>query len=330
MPPADVYAKDEYVGPSKLAELLRRYKAGTASEEEVRLVEQWYESFGERMPEWSTRERERLQDTMLNRIRSRLSYTRRPGYRRLWPLVTAVAASLLVVFGTWYLGRFPYTPEPEPEWVEVDAGRGRLKKVQLPDSSMVWLNTGSRIGFNMPFGSDGQVREVVLLEGEAYFDVTADSRRPFQVRADSVVTQVLGTTFTVRAYHELADIRVSVTTGKVSVGGSGGRVLGVLGPGEEVVYNKREQLATVHQVDVHRRNAWMEGITHLSEVPFAELSLAFRQTYGLELSAATARIADQRYSIQLDRRTRYDHALNALCLIHGNAYRKEGGAVVVY
>ncbi len=267
---------------------------------------------------------------MLNQIRSRISQGRPPVYRRFWPMVTAVAASLLVVFGTWYLSRSSVTSEPEREWVEVDAAQGKLKKVQLPDSSTVWLNSGSRIGFHTPFGSDGLAREVTLLEGEAYFDVVADSKRPFQVRADSLLTQVLGTTFTVCAFGELADIRVSVATGKVSVTGPGARVLGVLNPGEEVVYNKLDRSAAIQEVDVQRRNAWLQGITHLSEVPFAELALAFHQTYGLELTAATERITNQRYSIQLDRRTRYDHVLRALCQIHGNAYRKEGGAVVIY
>ncbi len=55
------------------------------------------------------------------------------------------------------------------------------------------------------------------LEGEGYFEVTHDARRPFRVHAGDALTEDLGTRFVVRAYPELAAVDVAVAEGVVSL-----------------------------------------------------------------------------------------------------------------
>lgn len=67
----------------------------------------------------------------------------------------------------------------------------------LPDSSIIWLNKGSRLYYDKRFNS--KKREVTL-EGEGYFEVSKNREKPFIVKTPEMDIRVLGTRFTVSAY----------------------------------------------------------------------------------------------------------------------------------
>ncbi len=85
--------------------------------------------------------------------------------------------------------------------------------VELNDGSIAILSPGSSLTYPKIF--DASHRDV-FLEGEAFFEVLKNARRPFLVRTKHLITKVLGTSFTVRATANLA-FKVVVHTGKVLV-----------------------------------------------------------------------------------------------------------------
>ncbi|AHE53589.1 hypothetical protein NX02_09340 [Sphingomonas sanxanigenens DSM 19645 = NX02] len=64
-----------------------------------------------------------------------------------------------------------------PAWGAITTGRGEIRLVPLEDGSTVLLNTETRIRVRY----DNSERVVTLIEGEAYFAVTNDPKRPFRV-----------------------------------------------------------------------------------------------------------------------------------------------------
>ncbi|WP_461103875.1 FecR family protein [Spirosoma koreense] len=86
--------------------------------------------------------------------------------------------------------------------------------VRLPDGSVVRLQPASRISFSKLGTED---KREVYLTGEAFFTVQKNPLRPFYVHANEVVTRVLGTSFTVKAFENQTDVQVAVRTGRVSV-----------------------------------------------------------------------------------------------------------------
>ncbi len=86
--------------------------------------------------------------------------------------------------------------------------------VDLPDGTKIILEPGATVKYSDAFALT--TREV-LLEGVAFFEVTRDESRPFLVYAGGVVTKVLGTSFTISATPFQRDVTVLVKTGKVSV-----------------------------------------------------------------------------------------------------------------
>jgi len=90
----------------------------------------------------------------------------------------------------------------------------RSQTVYLVDGTKVILQPGSGIRHAAFLQKD---KREVYLQGNAYFDVAKDARRPFFVYSGDVVVRVLGTSFKVATDKESGDITVLVTTGKVAV-----------------------------------------------------------------------------------------------------------------
>jgi len=55
------------------------------------------------------------------------------------------------------------------------------------------------------------------LSGEAFFEVTKNPNRPFVVYANELITKVIGTSFTIKAFPKDKEVTVNVKTGQVSV-----------------------------------------------------------------------------------------------------------------
>ncbi|MDP1725900.1 MAG: FecR domain-containing protein [Bacteroidota bacterium] len=87
------------------------------------------------------------------------------------------------------------------------------KQVQLPDGSIVWLNKNTSIRYAQAFS--GETRSVQL-NGEAFFEVVKNTEKPFVITASHAVTRVLGTSFNLAAYDSVPEVKLTVTSGKVS------------------------------------------------------------------------------------------------------------------
>jgi transmembrane sensor len=91
---------------------------------------------------------------------------------------------------------------------------GSKSMVILPDSSKVWLNSGSTLSYS--FEKNKSLREVYL-EGEGFFDIKKDPKKPFLVKTSGVTVKVLGTAFNVKAYPDEKTIETTVERGVVQV-----------------------------------------------------------------------------------------------------------------
>ncbi|HEY0740293.1 MAG TPA: FecR domain-containing protein [Chryseosolibacter sp.] len=127
-------------------------------------------------------------------------------------LTHAIAASILIVMACclWF-----YSRQRDAERI-INAATVQPTLTHLPDSSAVILRKGSNIRYlNSAFTQSSHMR-MVLLEGEAYFDVESDSLRPFVVRTPDTKIRVVGTKFTVKT-TEQEGTHVYVTEGTVEV-----------------------------------------------------------------------------------------------------------------
>ncbi|HEY8917192.1 MAG TPA: FecR domain-containing protein [Chitinophaga sp.] len=160
-------------------------------------------------------------------------YKSRPHYLRIL-LTTAAVLAGLIFFAWLYVKQFRSQPAvPLVSRIETIAKPGAKSRLLLPDGSVVWLNSGSRISY--PANFTDSLREVEL-EGEAYFDVAKNSGHPFMVHTRDIIIKVLGTAFNVKCYPEDNKTEATLVRGLVQVSKTGD------GPQEALLLHPHEKL----------------------------------------------------------------------------------------
>jgi len=123
---------------------------------------------------------------------------------------------------------------------EVFAKPGAKSKIILPDGTVVWLNSGSKLSYSGKFKDS--VRSVEL-DGEAFFDVVKDAKHPFIVHTSGIDIRVLGTAFNVKSYESDPTIETTLIRGLIEVvkknESSGSKI--IVKPHEKLIFNKADQ-----------------------------------------------------------------------------------------
>jgi transmembrane sensor len=86
--------------------------------------------------------------------------------------------------------------------------------ITLSDASSILLQPKSKLSYPKTFNSR---ERKVFLSGEAFFEISKNSKKPFYVYSNEVITKVYGTSFRIIAYSQQANVDVLVRTGKVKV-----------------------------------------------------------------------------------------------------------------
>ena len=158
----------------------------------------------------------------------------------------ACAAAMLLAVGL----TLQHTPWLDRLRADYATGTGESRTIELADGSRLQLNTDSAVQVRMSAGE----RQIRLLRGEGFFDVTKDPARPFVVQSGDGWVKVVGTQFSVARRD--AQTRVQVAQGKVEVSAGSGLPV-YLEPGRAVEY-QGQRLAEAHAFDPASGFAWRQ------------------------------------------------------------------------
>ena len=148
-----------------------------------------------------------------------------------------------------------YFDDEKEVFNEIVVPRGGEYKIILSDGSHVWLNSETKLKYPVKFTKDTRN---VYLEGEAFFEVARDSRKPFFVHLENEAeVRVLGTAFNVRSYSD-EDITETVLE-KGSVKMQFGEQDALLTPSFKVEYHKKTKEISEKKVDTELYTAWKDG-----------------------------------------------------------------------
>lgn len=160
--------------------------------------------------------------------------------------------------------------------------RGGQFFIKLADGTQVWLNSESQLKFPTAF-TDGKIREVELVYGEAYFDVspsTAHKGSRFNVITQKQKVEVLGTEFNVKAYQDTNTILTTLVEGKVNL--SNDVASRILQPGDQSIINKNSNQIRIHAVDVFNEVSWREGVFSFNEMPLKDIMKVLERWYDIK------------------------------------------------
>ena len=203
----------------------------------------------------------------------------------------AAAVVILAFLCAWAFRQYFQAGSVEPidnPIVVRENPNGVKSRLQLPDGSKAWLNSGSKLSYLSTFSDT--LRDV-MLEGEAFFEVTKDEAKPFIVRTPYFEATVLGTSFSVQAYEGQAP-KTSLVEGLVRV--STGRESKLIHPGEQAVVTGEELV--LRPFDYNRAVGWKDGILYFDEDSLGSIFQKLEKWYDVKITPASAGLPNARYS----------------------------------
>ena len=198
--------------------------------------------------------------------------------RALVRTATAIAASVALLLGIGYLWSLSEdSVDVEPVLLVYETQSKERRQLVLPDSTIVWLNAGSRIEYPESFVR----RRFVRLEGEAYFEVAHRASAPFTVHTAGLDVIVLGTVFNVTAYPDETETVTTLVEGKIALQPTGEALSRtVLMPNRQAVFNRESQRMTLATVDPELFTAWVKGYYKFENVSFGQIAKYFERVHG--------------------------------------------------
>jgi len=162
-----------------------------------------------------------------------------------------------------------------PQYHTLVIPKGGEFHVTLPDGTVVYLNSNTKLRFPDKFPQD--MREV-FLEGEAYFHVKNLGGVPFHVVSEKSVTEVLGTEFNVKTDPQ-AD-QITLCNGSVEIVNTATSQRRRLVPDEQATVT--EDKIDINIIDSYEVRAWTEGKFYFKNVTLDDISKKLNEWYGVE------------------------------------------------
>ena len=295
---------------SEIKKIISRINAGIATNDEIEKINHWYNHHDDSTIEVSTNPAD-IKQNIWNNI---INKPHKKSYIRLYLSIGSAAALLLM--GTYFYTKekqpsvrqdFTSTLSLKNEIGEeriisttiedfldstkyvdlskinssairfVETKDGEFVKIILPDGSKVALNTDTKIEIDENFNT-GKER-IVHLDGEAYFEIAKNSKRPFFVKTKAQVIRVVGTKFNVKAYAEQSKIITALYEGQIVV--SDNKVEKIVSPNQMVISD--ENGLRVEDKDLSISKSWRNVQFSFEEEKIEDVLSQLASWYGFKI-----------------------------------------------
>lgn len=346
-----------------------KFLSGQADEEEGNVISRWKKenkenekTFREIELAWNSIEilmdPEKF-DTAHAYARIRSKVTKQRQVLRMGRIVS-YAAVVLVVFGlTWFYKGNDFVRQEsatgdEPAYQEVESSAGSKTLITLEDGTKVWLNSESKLRYPSHFLKD---RRVVSLEGEGYFEVAKDKKRPFEITTPNIRIHVLGTVFNLKAYPEEGSVEATLIEGKIVLNQlikpgqekkifelkpeqqvtfirKEGRLLedeadlaGI--PHDQLLSRPKEKMVVENHINIDAITAWKDNKMIFADESFESIAIKLQRRYNAKIEFGKESIKRYRFSGIFEEIT-IDQALNALKFTSTFNFRMEKDKIYIY
>jgi transmembrane sensor len=212
----------------------------------------------------------------------------------------------------------------------VETPRGGQHQIILQDGSKVWLNASSSIKFPVSF--DEADKRIVVLSGQAYFEVAKNKAKPFIVKTNRQTVEVLGTHFDVNAYADEPTVKTTLLEGSVSVSplvkapeNGANPASRILKPNQQSVLSGEE--LSVIPVETSDVVAWKEGKFMFNNEALESIMKKVSRWYNVEVRYANEDIKKNTYWGTISRTEKISKLLKMLETTGDVHFRIEGNVI---
>lgn len=156
--------------------------------------------------------------------------------------------------------------------------KGGTYQITLPDGTDVWLNASSVLRYPTQFAADERIVEI---EGEGYFAVAKDKKRPFKVLTAGQKVVVLGTAFNISAYPDENETETTLVEGAVKIVSLANETERKLRPGQQARLTPKG--LHVQHVNTEEFTAWKNGYFLFNDATIYSILKKFSRWYDFEI-----------------------------------------------
>ena len=299
-------------------------------------------------------------DTLLQKVHNKLNISpdnkKKGKFTSLFPDLLKYAAIFIIAFSlSWLLNnQYHHKQIITGRWNnmnnigihEVEVSLGSKSKIKLPDGSVVKLNSGSKLTY--PSFFNDKMRQVYL-EGEAYFEVKADSSMPFFVNTSDITVKVTGTSFNLKSYPESNTIVTTLVSGSLEISHKSAKPI-TLKPNQKAIYIKDQHKLTLDerkelnfepgqmkvpklslkdQIDTRPLTAWKDGKLIFTNEKFEDLAIRLERWYNVKIIIKSQKLRNERFTGKFENETT-EQVLNALMIAEPFEYTMNKNIITIY
>lgn len=254
------------------------------------------------------------------------STEQRPRRLRILQLRWLHYAAIILLIASIGLIAYQRNPGSTPlpvTYAQISNPDGRQSKIVLPDSSVIYLSGGSRLRYPKKFNG---VKRVVYLDGEGFFEVRHDAKRPFVVKSADITTVVLGTSFNIKAFAAKKRVAVTVLTGKVGVMANvkgKPQLVKFLLPDEQIEINTLNGLYTCSTIDAKGLSDWRNNNFIYYNTSLKDIAASLEHHYGVKIEFTEPELGQNRLTAKFNNMS-LKQVMGNLSVLSGLAYTQKG------
>jgi hypothetical protein len=178
--------------------------------------------------------------------------------------------------------------------------RGAEYYLVLSDGTKIWLNSETELKYPKQF--IGKKRQIELIKGEVYCEVSYDKNCPFTVKTQKSIINVLGTSFNIRAYEDEINNITTLVEGSVNLRHRfDEESIVVLKPGDQASIISVNHKIKLKKVKTAYYTAWKDNRFEFYEEPLKNIIRDIARWYNVEFNFEDNIAKNYLFSARLDK-----------------------------
>jgi ferric-dicitrate binding protein FerR (iron transport regulator) len=245
---------------------------------------------------------------------------------KVYQKVAAILLIPVIGFGILYWAN--QQAQSPDQFSETIAPRGQKSQIVLSDGTRVWLNSDTKIKYP---GNFNQKQRNVYLDGEAFFEVASNARKPFVVHTSGIKVKVLGTKFNLKAYSDEDQIEASLFEGKINLEGNGSAENQIIEkevlPGQSFVYSRTEHELEANRFPEEEINGWKKNQLIFKDDTFGNLVRKVERWYDVKVVYDEKQFYDRRLTFELYEGEQLERLMEVIGLALSVDYKYSKGEI---
>jgi transmembrane sensor len=217
----------------------------------------------------------------------------------------------------------------KPSYNYLTIPRGGQFHLVLADGTAVWLNSETQLKYPVAF-QEGNPRQVELVYGEAYFEVspsTAHKGARFVVVNKKQEVEVVGTKFNIKAYKDEFNIYTTLVEGKVDVniGTQKQRLI----PNQQLNLDLSSSKTQIQTVDVNSIIAWKDGVFSFKGKTLKEIMKVIGRWYDVDVVFENKKLETLTFRGSIEKKQPLEEILSIMKSNTINSYEYKNKTIIL-